>query len=1023
MRLHDKDRKDGNKKNESKVKKNIKKQMTAVVVTIAVKLIPLLLVATIVSSLVEFVVKIFNSKNTVDTIYESLEIEDVYDLISIEGNDTDGYYLDFADDIDDKLDDTIEYLDSTAGVKSGVGKEFLKKLIKAEIYTQFPDLGGNIGTSSGFQGAVNIVRITPNKEINALTNTGAGQETVISQDENSDIEITNKEEIAKQETIIKSWGEGKELKIGATAFVYDQQESKLHPGEKIDYWVPQKSEKTQQNLKLSGNQTVTYTGNYSVSVNKLTSEGLIYVEIEKDDIKGYVKYSYILNEANGGSLDDVDDEEFVDSGYVEQTNQKIVDTIDSNVYKLAYIPKEKFDEYIANADKSVLNYFTLDDDGNLITATWAVKEDGTVEFKNSSTINLKSALKNLVMPYAYLMYFYIDADYKDFSSDLADEVLNSKIIIAIEDNITTSYTKETVEEKKVSESSQFSYDWQVKSVTESTTESCYTKVDVIYADTWCVKMVNKEIYKEELLNLEVGKTQNLNMPGKVTETNSDSISEETLSEEGNDTEEVIVSYRDTDGKMKTKREDKEIPYSKYERTVTNNHSISNSYSSSSDEKEPESKENVFINLFKKHKMYNQINDERLLKILENDSRTANLVNLTKYLMFMSTGISYDNVTEFDFSEFDLSNFNKVSSGGGILTYYLKAWENGTVTAYLNDEISYGSYVSKYITEDKTKYVCYTDVNGTRNFGYGVCHWTGKYWNNVESYSSVGINIQDEMYNQLGVSTLDVSIVDKVMQLEINNFRNYVETKISEAGIQLEDNQIHALTAIAYQYGNIGNFTTVYAQYGNTEQLRENLVVNGWQPFVTGYKGSSYELKRASANWRTFHEGVYTDQSGSVIDPSQFVGDFENLGNGSFLEIAKQCHDYLREYQYWYPSSANIRAGGYVSDGDPVKHRIPTIGEAESERYVDCSAYVSWVLTLYGYEGLWSSGDLLSNPFGFEVVPVSQAQPGDILVRSGHTEIYMGDGKSYNCGWTGAIRAEYSDCNPNSFSIALRVPTK
>lgn len=666
MGLLNKQENNKNKKNDSKVKKTIKKQLTTFAVTIGLKILPLLLVAAIIISIINWIVKIFESKNTVDAIYESLEIDDVYDLVQIKGNDTDGYYLDFVDGIDDKLDNTINYLNDTAGMKSGADREFLKKLIKAEIYTQFPDLGGNIGTSSGFQGAVNIVRITPNKEINSLTNTGAGQETIINQDENNSIEITNKEEISKQEEIIKNWSEGKELTIGATALVYSQEESRLNPGEKIDYWVPQKSEKTQRDLKISENETVTYTGNYSISVNKMTNEGLIYVEIEKDDIKGYVKYSYILKDSDEGNSNNVIDDEFVDSGYVEQSEEKIVDTIDSNVYKLVYIPKEKFDEYMTNADKNILNYFTLDDGGNLITAQWEAKEDGTLELKNNSTINLKSALRNLVMPYAYLMYFYINADYKDFSSDLADEVLNSKIIVAVEYNITTSYTKKTIEEKKVSQLSEFSYDWTEKNSTETTTEYCNTKVEVIYADTWCVKMVNEDIYNEELLNVSVGQAKNMKLPGKVTETTSNSISEETMSEEGNDTKEETETYVDSDGKTKTRKVTKKIPYKKYEHTITDNHGISNSYASSNEEKEPESKENIFVNLYKKHQMYNRLSEKRLLKILERDSRTSNLVNLTKYLMNMATGNNYDDVLEFDFSEF--FNINNITLGSGGASY-------------------------------------------------------------------------------------------------------------------------------------------------------------------------------------------------------------------------------------------------------------------------------------------------------------------------------------------------------------------
>ena len=40
-------------------------------------------------------------------------------------------------------------------------------MIKAEVVTQFPDLAGKISSDSedGFQGAVTIRRVTPNKEL------------------------------------------------------------------------------------------------------------------------------------------------------------------------------------------------------------------------------------------------------------------------------------------------------------------------------------------------------------------------------------------------------------------------------------------------------------------------------------------------------------------------------------------------------------------------------------------------------------------------------------------------------------------------------------------------------------------------------------------------------------------------------------------------------------------------------------------------------------------------------------------
>lgn len=152
-----------------------------------------------------------------------------------------------------------------------------------------------------------------------------------------------------------------------------------------------------------------------------------------------------------------------------------------------------------------------------------------------------------------------------------------------------------------------------------------------------------------------------------------------------------------------------------------------------------------------------------------------------------------------------------------------------------------------------------------------------------------------------------------------------------------------------------------------------------------------------------------------------VSDY-NIDNSSFLATAKSCHDLVREYNYWYPSAANISAGKYVSDGTSITHRFPNIGEKESERYIDCSAYVCWSLKSYNkkYYKLLCAYQILANPYGFEVINTSDAQAGDIVVRSTHTEIYAGNGRSYNCGSTNAIRSETSGCSLTSFTRALRV---
>ena len=156
-----------------------------------------------------------------------------------------------------------------------------------------------------------------------------------------------------------------------------------------------------------------------------------------------------------------------------------------------------------------------------------------------------------------------------------------------------------------------------------------------------------------------------------------------------------------------------------------------------------------------------------------------------------------------------------------------------------------------------------------------------------------------------------------------------------------------------------------------------------------------------------------------------------LGGEGLVEIAKNCHDYLSENNYWYPSAANMAAGGYVSDGSPTTHKFPEEGEAESKRYVDCSAYVSWVLQKAGYDmGLKSAaaiGEWGKQQGWDEIDNVSDLQAGDICIWNGggHTNICVGENDQgqkifYDCGDTNSIRAKDPiTCDWNKLDYAVR----
>lgn len=156
-------------KEKKKIKKNIKKVVSKVIMTIINALVPYLIIgigAIVALSIIDWAVEIFTAKNNPKLMYETLEIEDVAELITIKGDETSGYYLDFTDGIDEKLEKIISKYNKSAeyhNLPRDVG--FLKKMLKAEAFTQFPDLKGTIPSDSedGFQGAITIRRVTPNK--------------------------------------------------------------------------------------------------------------------------------------------------------------------------------------------------------------------------------------------------------------------------------------------------------------------------------------------------------------------------------------------------------------------------------------------------------------------------------------------------------------------------------------------------------------------------------------------------------------------------------------------------------------------------------------------------------------------------------------------------------------------------------------------------------------------------------------------------------------------------------------------
>ena len=886
-----------------RIKGTIKKVGAFIVaLPIVIKVVALLTIIVSASIFLADLYEMITAENTPKKIYEDLEIEDVAELIQIKGNKDTGYYLDFVDDIDTKLEALVETLNTDwkyHNVPTDI--EFLKKLIQAEVVTKFPNLGGDIPEGeSGFQGAIDIKRATPNKEVGELKNTGKGETTLLEPESSyTDLSITPREEE------IKSWEEGKNLVLYNDCYVYDEEDN---------VWI--KREDGSKYVIIRRTDTVTYTGKYEKVEDKLNDIVTFYVEVKSGDITGYIqskninirssdpeeeenqsdetatrqnvqvssrapedsrekeivgneneeyrvaiaaghnntddkgarngdlieedltiqvaeKVEELINEkyenvtviqtgstsSNPGGIkaedrtklareaepdlciqihfDAITDDEgnpisdtngvsviykeedyysqqlaeilaesisssmgltnrgdgpdtertavknlgiiesYATSGFpsvvteggfltgnvdadvikngngVEKYAQGIVEgiktylesdhsgltavdkgtteittSIESRIVNMKYLSPEELEEMKNSGNvKEATKYFTLDEDNKLVTLTWGQNGEGTIEIRENAAIDFRTALQKYHMPFEYLLYYYIDTNYRDFSEKLADIVLDSEIVITLQDNITTTQTFEDTEVKvetstNIGNAKGLAHDWEVEASShkETITEFCNTRTDITYIETWCVKNYKDNSFSEKVLNMGDQDEIIVNVPGQVTYTKGT-----TTRDSG---EVFMTSFRST-GVQNADGNDIGYTYRELHRRATTVNTLSNSYDSSGDMK-IEGITNKYVDLYIEESMNQRMQEGWFFKIVKKNEKTSNLLDLTKYLMFLASNTNYG-VTTFDFSVFEFDTVFGASGGLGLL--------NITSTTFTREEFiaavqSYSPAISK-----------------------------------------------------------------------------------------------------------------------------------------------------------------------------------------------------------------------------------------------------------------------------------------------------------------------------------------
>ena len=800
----------------NKVKSAIVTKLAIIYAFIFAKLMPIILLVSVIVVVFNWLIELFQGEDTTQIIYASLlnsgvisdtMSQDFTSLVEIKGDEKNGYYLAFKDDADEKFDNVIKELNSTPKTVVPLTKDFLKQMVKAELVTQYPNLGGKTEGINQFQGAIKIRRITPDKNYGEIKNTSGGETTkqnvtfsgtdVVGQisDEEKIYKIgimaaystdnpghrsptpqNNEKQLSEEELTVKVakyieqafsvYGNIKVVQIGSTEDnpnVSDDGRLQKAKNEEVDALIGIAFNSAGDGTKYENENGISITYNQDGGSDESRKLGNILKEAVSSSMElnkgnsdqtdttntlGTKDDSFISLTINGGYLSSTKDYAIISqdlglqlyakgvvNGILQYYNienkgygtmidgtESISSTVTSTVVDLKYVPLEQFEKDLTDDPKKALQEFSLDSNFKLVTATWSYSGDEITVTKNNTALDYKSIMSKYTMPMEYMLFWYIDTESVEFASGLGQLALNSEFVIMIEDNVTTTRvettTNEETETKQQDDNGDYSIDVESKSEAlhevdnqVKVTESTSPKIELIYADTWFVKFDNKLLLEQNSKNAKAN--------GTVKESNTTSESTSVNTEEWSETETIKETHVDDDGNEV--EEEKEITKN-YQKTITtkvttDTDTVSNEYKAG--ESQITGNEQKFVTLFRKNAIKGMLIESWLKDLMENNSKTANMVDITDYLIYKATGID-TGVMSFDFSEYAPSAFN-TSSGIYGNSVEEKVWFALKDAGY-SEEATAGAMGNIYAESGFDPTLVEYGQTEERG-GIGLCQWT------------------------------------------------------------------------------------------------------------------------------------------------------------------------------------------------------------------------------------------------------------------------------------------------------------
>ncbi len=740
---------------------------------------------------------------------------------------------------------------------------------------------------------------------------------------------------------------------------------------------------------------------YITQYPDLRSADKIGTEVPEGEFQGVIQFNRHKSDGEEQLL------EYIPLGEEDSVSQ---DTLYGLINK-ANSEKSTSEDVIKSTRDKLLRYFSVDPQGNLIVVNWSeiitknAKGEYEVEYPGRSTevdylekdmeylndaeqeityeyfahsINYKSSMSKYTMPFNYLWAFLVCGRDEEFISDFADLVLDSKIVISIYDNLTemeettidayndnrweqVKNAKRTVIGGHVTAFSEGPWNDPELVSTMHKYEINYTKT---YTNSIDISVTDLDIWYMQYL---VSYTYEVEDTGEEKETEHlDPIDNDPVYVEG---EWRTVNQEEDSEEDKQEKTDLIVQNVYTQRTFTNIYRcIMYKYTLNGDPQvkektDPKLKEGdegypnfctLYLNSQAAMRNINGV-ESWLFTIIENNSDTTNMLELTKYMLYCALGTDFG-VKSFDFDNLyptlevgDLygdtieeqiwfalldAGYSKEAAAGvlgnlkqesGIRTNNLQnSYES---VLHMNDE----QYTQAVDSGTYTKFI-------NDGCGYGLAQWTSS-------------GRKQGLYN-FAKNIRGVSISDQSMQIE------YLLGEISPSG--------GAEGYAKFQMGSPRDGYT-YSSWTNASTPEDAAVA-----FCKVFERAGVE----SLSNRKKYAREFYDKYQNLSKSSTYIGDIPLTGENK-QRMFNLLNDAVR--------IANDDRYGYSQE------------KRDEEFYYDCS---SLVRRLYQKHFNISVPNTTADYPKYERYKVGPAkgvslQPGDVLWRrrgsEGHVVIYIGNG--------------------------------